>query len=92
MAPLQLQPPIFAPCFTQTEQPIVGPIHQNQKKGCPIRLRDPRTGKDLTDIVLKPKERQHSDKRNERFLISTEDEEELEANADTINDSQVRCF
>lgn len=70
----------------------MGPIHQNQKKGRPIRLTDPRTGKDLTDIVLKPKERQHSDKHNERFLISTEDKEELEANADTNNDSQVRYF
>ena len=77
VTPLQLKRSIYTPCFTQAEQPIVGPIHPNQEKGRAIRLTDPKTGEDLTDIVLKPKKRQHSDKRDERFLISTEDQEKL---------------
>ena len=92
MTPLLPQQPIYAPCFIQAEQPIVRPIHQNQKKGCAIKLTDPKTGEDLTDVVLKPKERHHSDKRSERFLVSTEYEEKLEANADTNVASQVRCL
>ena len=92
MTPLLPQRPIYAPCLTQAEQPIVGPIHQNQKKGRAIRLTDPRTGEDVTNIVFKPRERQHSDKQGERFLVSTEDKEKLEANADTNVASQVKCF
>lgn len=46
MTPLLPQQPIYAPCLTQAEQPIVAPIHQNQKKGRAIRLTDPRTGED----------------------------------------------
>ena len=92
MAPPQLQRSIFAPCITQGEQPVVGPIHRNLQEDCAIKFPDPNTSKDLTNTVLKPTKWQHFDKRGERCLVSSEDQEKVEANANANVASQVKCF